>query len=182
MNRKIYTQLLIKVTPDNEISGYETKENCHAGEGILHRAFSIFIFNDNKELLLQKRSNLKSLWPLFWSNSACSHPHKGESYDEASKRRLKEELGIDTHLQYLYKFQYQAKFNELGSENELCAVYIGKENGAIKVDPQEIVQWKYISIEQLNESIKNSSGDYTPWFRMEWERICSSYMNEILKL
>ena len=86
---------LILVDESDNILGYETKVKAHEGIGILHRAFSLFIFNDKKELLIQKRSQDKPLWPMFWANSVCSHPRKGEEYDTAIHRRLKEELGIE---------------------------------------------------------------------------------------
>ena len=85
---------LILVDKYDNVLGYKSKAECHEGEGILHRAFSIFIFNDKNQLLLQKRSAKKLLWPLYWSNSCCSHPRKGENYETATHRRLKEELGL----------------------------------------------------------------------------------------
>ena len=92
---------LILVDKDDNVLGYKDKLSCHEGDGILHRAFSIFIFNKKKQLLLQKRSDQKLLWPLFWSNSCCSHPRQGEDYETAIHRRLKEELNIDTELKNL---------------------------------------------------------------------------------
>lgn len=149
----------------------EDKLRCHEGNGILHRAFSAFIFNEKDELLIQKRSRLKRLWPLHWSNSCCSHPRKGESYDEAAERRINEELGIECRLEFLYKFIYNAKYRNLGSENELCAVLAGKVNHdlKIKVDPKEIAECKFVSIEELKKNIKENPDIYTPWFKMEIE-------------
>jgi isopentenyl-diphosphate delta-isomerase len=162
---------LILVDPRDNIIGYENKEKCHQGEGLLHRAFSIFIFNDETQLLIQKRSAEKLLWPLHWSNSACSHPRKGESYDEAAIRRLKEELGFQTSLQLLFNFQYQARFRNIGSESEMCSVYVGKANGIVRANPNEIAEWKYMGLEKLNRGILAQPHLYTPWFRMEWGRI-----------
>ena len=98
---------LILVDAKDNIIGYESRERCHQGKGLRHRAFSIFIFDDQKQLLVQRRSVEKVLWPLHWSNSLCSHPRRGESYEEAAMRRLKEELGFETPLQLLFKFQYE---------------------------------------------------------------------------
>ena len=81
---------LLIVNKKDEILRSETKEKCHEGKGILHRAFSVFIFNNKNQLLLQKRSKFKLLWPLYWSNSCCSHPKKGENIQSAAKKRLKE--------------------------------------------------------------------------------------------
>ncbi len=175
-------ELLILVDEnDNEI-GYNTKDICHNDLGILHRAFSIFIFNDQKKLLLQKRSKEKRLWPMYWSNSCCSHPRKGESYEYATNRRLEEELGLKTDLKYLYKFQYQVKFNDTGSENELCAVYIGKSNELPKINNTEIADWKYISINELDKQFQKNPQDFTPWIKIEWQELRTKYMDQILAL
>jgi isopentenyl-diphosphate delta-isomerase len=173
---------LILVDAEDNVLGYETKETCHQGKGKLHRAFSIFIFNRNKELLIQKRSALKPLWPLYWSNSVCSHPRKGEADLDAANRRLKEEIGIEAPLQFLFKFQYQASFKGIGSENELCSVYIGKTDVPITANPQEIDQWKYINLEELDRDIKVHPEIYTPWFKMEWQRICKNHMKAVENL
>jgi len=170
---------LILVNQDDNILGYKDKVECHEGDGILHRAFSIFIFNQKNQLLLQKRSNQKLLWPLFWSNSCCSHPRQGEDYETATHRRLKEELGIDTDLKYLFKFQYKANFLDIGSENELCSVYIGRSDDDIIVNDNEIAEWKFVDIDQMEKEMELHPENFTPWFKMEWERIKKEYKNEI---
>lgn len=175
-------ELLILVDENDMEIGWETKDVCHNGQGLLHRAFSIFIFDDKKQLLLQKRSTHKRLWPLFWSNSCCSHPRKGESYQFATARRLKEELGLTTPLQYLYKFKYQALFGDLGAEHELCSVYIGKTDQTPKVNKTEIDDWKFISIDALNGQMKAQPENFTPWFKMEWDHILKHYKDTILSL
>ena len=128
---------------------------------------------------MQKRSDQKMLWPLFWSNSCCSHPRKGEDYEIAIHRRLKEELGIDTDLKYLFKFQYQANFKDIGSENELCSVYIGESNDPIIVNENEIAEWKFVDIEQMEKEMEDHPENFTPWFKMEWKRIKDEFKNEI---
>lgn len=170
---------LILVDEKDNILGYKSKAECHEGDGILHRAFSIFIFNDKNQLLLQKRSDQKLLWPLFWSNSCCSHPRQGEDYEKAIHRRLKEELGIETELKYFFKFQYQVNFKEIGSENELCSVYIGKSDDTIIVNENEIAEWKFIDIDEMESEMENNPENFTPWFKMEWERITKEFKNEI---
>ena len=173
---------LILVDADDNILGYQDKLSCHFDDGVLHRAFSIFIFNSAGEVMMQKRSDQKMLWPMFWSNSCCSHPRKGESYEIATQRRLKEELGIETELKYLFKFQYQAKFKDVGSENELCSVYIGKSDEQISVNDNEIAEWKFFTIDELNQRLEKNSSAFTPWFKMEWERIQKEYWTEIENL
>ncbi len=174
-------KLILVDKEDNEI-GYKSRAECHKGEGILHRAFSIFIFNDKKQLLLQKRSQQKQLWPLFWSNGCCSHPRKGEDYETATHRRLKEELGIDTELKYLYKFQYQVPFENIGSENELCSVYIGKSNDTVVVNENEIAEWRFITTDEMEKEMETQPEYFTPWFKMEWDQLKKQYMDNIYDL
>jgi isopentenyl-diphosphate delta-isomerase len=166
---------------DNAI-GLKSKEKCHDADGILHRAFSIFIFNDKRELLIQKRSKFKRLWPLYWSNTCCSHPGANESYLEAAERRLKEEVGFTCRLKYLYKFRYKAKYLNKGSENEICAVLIGRSNQKRIHNPKEISDSKLISLAELREDIKENPEKYTPWFKIELKELFSSYKRELRKL
>ena len=175
-------ELLILVDEKDEVVGYKDKNACHNGDGILHRAFSVFIFNSNNELLIHQRSGQKRLWNLFWTNSCCSHPRKGETYEIATQRRVKEELGLEVDLTYLYKFQYQARFGEEGSENELCSVYVGKTDELPKVNPNEISDWRYLSIDEMNKELAEHSEKYTPWFKMEWKTITENYLDIIKAL
>ncbi len=131
---------------------------------------------------MQRRSDKKHLWPLFWSNSCCSHPRKGESMAEAASRRLEEELGISTSLIYLYKFQYQARFKDVGSENELCSVYVGKSDDTVKTNPNEIAAWQFMDTAELEQEIKQFPERFTPWFKMEWERLRRDHWPRIQEL
>ena len=114
-------QLILVDDQDREL-GFKSKGDCHAGKGVLHRAFSIFVFNGDNELLLQQRSPTKLLWPNYWSNTCCSHPRRGESMDDAVTRRLVQELGFDCPLEFLYKFKYQAQF---GTRRRRARVLLG---------------------------------------------------------
>ena len=167
-------QLTLVDGRDNVI-GYEEKEKCHDGEGLLHRAFSVFLFNERGEVLIQQRSAAKRLWPLYWSNSCCSHPAKGEDYQEAARRRLKEELGISCPLTLLYKFVYQAAYGSAGSEHELCAVLVGQSSEAIKLDPGEVADFRWIDLGALAAEIGRSPESFTPWTKMEVEELLKSH-------
>ena len=171
--------LLILVDESDKALGFKSKSECHEGNGTLHRAFSVFIFNPLGQLLIQKRSSNKELWDLHWSNSCCSHPKKNEQMELAVKRRLKEELGIECPVHYLYKFTYHAKYKDVGSEHELCHVYVGLYDGEIKANPKEIDDWRFIKPDDLQERIRNSKEDYTPWMKIEWEMLTASYKREI---
>ena len=173
---------LILVDSNDNILGYKSKAECHDGDGILHRAFSLFIFNEKGELLIQQRAAEKRLWPLIWSNSCCSHPREGESYELAVKRRLKEELGLEVDLHFLYKFQYHAQWKDEGSEKELCSVYIGKSITQPKINGTEIADWKWISRGDLNADLEKNPDMYSPWFKMEWKEIQKSYWDKVKSL
>ena len=163
---------------DNEI-GTLSKLECHQKDGILHRAFSIFLFNEQGQLLLQQRSVKKNLWPSFWSNSCCSHPRQGEDILEAAKRRLNDELGLnEVKLEFIYKFSYEAAYKDIGSENELCSVFLGVINQKVNFNHNEIEQIKYINVSDLLIDM-DARTDYTPWFIMEWKALISKYINEL---
>jgi isopentenyl-diphosphate Delta-isomerase len=163
--------LILVDEADREV-GHLDKAQCHQGQGVLHRAFSLLIFNDAGELLLQQRSASKRLWPLYWSNSCCSHPRRAETMEAAIHRRLYEELGLRCPLQFLFKFQYQAQFDAAGAEQELCSVFVGRTSDPVRIEPSEISAWRWISPESLQAELAGSeAGKFTPWFVMEWERI-----------
>lgn len=172
--------ILILVNDQDIEIGNLSKVGCHSGKGKLHRAFSIFIFNHAGQLLLQQRSDKKPLWPLFWSNSCCSHPRQGESLENATQRRIKEELGLTCPLNFLYKFKYQAHYQDIGSEHELCHVFYGIHDGEVAVNSDEIADWCFLSIEDLSIDIQQNAEQYSPWFKMEWEKIQQEYLDSIL--
>lgn len=185
MNNSIVSfesERLICVDSEDNILGYKSKNECHNGQGILHRAFSLFIFNSRNELLMQKRAADKRLWPLIWSNSCCSHPREGESYEIATHRRLAEELGLKADLYSLYKFQYKAQWKDEGSENELCSVYIGKTNDQPVINPTEIANWHWISREDLKSDVSTYPDTYSPWFKMEWKEIQERFWDRVESL
>jgi isopentenyl-diphosphate delta-isomerase len=155
---------------DREI-GFLDKASAHLGQGTLHRAFSLFIFNQRGELLLQQRAAGKRLWPGFWSNTCCSHPRRGETLEHAIHRRLEEELGLEAPLQFLFKFQYQAQFDAEGAEHELCWVYAGYSSGQPKVNVNEISGLRFIAPDALDAEMAARSEAFTPWFKIEWARI-----------
>jgi isopentenyl-diphosphate delta-isomerase len=166
------SDLLILVDDADREIGHLGKGSCHQGRGVLHRAFSLLIFNGNGELLLQQRAPGKRLWPLYWSNSCCSHPRRGESLEAAGRRRLYEELGLSCPLRFLFKFQYQAQFDPTGAEYEVCSVYIGRCTEEVRVDRREILAWRWIGPEALRAELSGSeAARFTPWFKLEWARI-----------
>lgn len=161
--------------------GFLSKALCHDGQGVLHRAFSLLIFNDGGELLLQQRAPAKRLWPLYWSNSCCSHPRRGETMEAAIKRRLYEELGLSCPLHFLFKFQYQAQFGASGAEHELCSVFIASCTEEVRVNRSEILGWRWIAAEALQvEMSAGRAEQFTPWFKLEWARIWQDHRAAVL--
>jgi isopentenyl-diphosphate Delta-isomerase len=176
------SEALILVDEADREVGHLSKVKCHDGQGVLHRAFSLLIFNDAGELLLQQRAPSKRLWPRYWSNSCCSHPRRAESMETAIHRRLYEELGLRCPLQFLFKFQYQAQFEAAGSEQELCSVFIGRSGDPVRTDPREIMAWRWILPEALQAELAAEADKFTPWFKMEWARVWRDHRPAVLAL
>jgi isopentenyl-diphosphate delta-isomerase len=170
---------LILVDQDDQEIGFLSKADCHNGAGQMHRAFSVFLFNANGELLLQQRSDAKRLWPGYWSNTCCSHPRRGESMPVATRRRLHDELNIETSLEFIYKFSYQAEFGDAGSENELCHVYLGMTGDNVAPNDHEISAVRYVSADALAREFEAAPTHFTPWFKMEWMKLVEEYRDDL---
>jgi isopentenyl-diphosphate delta-isomerase len=174
---------LILVDEGDREVGHLSKDLCHRGHGVLHRAFSLLIFNAAGDLLLQQRAASKRLWPLYWSNSCCSHPRRDESMELAIQRRLYEELGVSCPLQFLYKFEYRAQFDANGAEHELCSVFIGRCTEEIRINRDEILGWRWVGPEALQQEMSGREAKkFTPWFRLEWARIWGHHRPAVLAL
>jgi len=169
------SERLILVTSDDSVTGHANKRTAHLGNGLLHRAFSIFLFSPSGKVLLHRRSDSKPLWPGYWTNSCCSHPREGESYEKATRRRLREELGVDATLQPLYRFEYQARYGHVGAEHELCTVFIGciNESATVSCNPLEIAAWNWFGVEEVDALVAACRDMFTPWFLLEWARLRS---------
>jgi len=172
-------QLILVDELDREI-GSKPKAECHVGNGVLHRAFSIFVFNGNDELLLQKRAASKPLWPNYWSNTCCSHPRYGESMEQAVIRRLDQELGFTCPLEFLYKFKYHAQYGSIGAEHEYCWVYHGRYDGPVDVNVSEIADWRWIGVDALERELAEAPDRFTPWFKLEWAHIRRNFLDSLL--
>ncbi len=155
-------------TADRELG---TMEKMEAHEkAALHRAFSVFIFNDRGELMLQQRAAHKYHSPLLWTNTCCSHQRQGESNIDAGKRRLKEEMGFEVDLDEKFHFVYKAEFDNGLTEHELDHVMVGYYNGEPTINPEEVASWKWIDMEVLQQDMKDHPQDYTAWFKIIFER------------
>ncbi len=153
---------------DNPI-GIEEKLKVHK-QGKLHRAFSIFVFNSNGDLLIQQRNKTKYHCGGLWANTTCSHPRTKESVIEASHRRLKEEMGFDCQLKKLFKFHYKASFDNGLTENEIDTVLVGFYDGNPKINKQEVSDYKWISLKELEKDIIDNPNKYAIWFKIAIKR------------
>ena len=161
---------MILVDQHDNALGVMDKMEAHE-KGLIHRAFSIFIFNSQGEMLLQQRALHKYHSAGLWSNSCCSHPYPGEEVKQAAKRRLMEELGFETSLEKIFDFIYQASFENGLVENEFDHVFVGRYDGAIKMNLEEVNDYVFKPMEQISLELKNKPGRYTEWFKICFPKI-----------
>ncbi len=161
---------VILVDQEDRELGLADKKAAHLGQGRIHRAFSIFVFNNKGEFLLQKRAAGKMLWAGYWSNTCCSHPRPGEDVSMAGQRRLQEELGFSCKLKKIGSFFYSALFYNIGLEKEFCHVLVGKYNGEVRPDPEEIEEIKWLSWLEILRTVREDPDSWTPWLKMELEK------------
>ncbi len=153
---------------DNQIGTGEKMEVHRAGK--LHRAFSVFVFNNRGEMLLQRRALTKYHSGGLWTNTCCSHPRPEEKTMDAARRRLMEEMGFVCELKEVDSFVYKTEFEGL-FEHEFDHVLIGKYEGEIKENKDEVEEWKWISLDELGIDVKNNPDKYTSWFKIALERL-----------
>ena len=158
------TDKVILVNENDQEIGTEFKLKAHV-EGKLHRAFSIFIFNDKGKLLLQRRALSKYHSGGLWTNSCCSHPKPKEEVVDATHRRLKEELGFDCEMKELFSFLYKSKMDKGLIENEFDHVFVGKFNGIPQINKEEVEEIKWVGYNLLREDVKKNPEKYTYWFK-----------------
>lgn len=157
---------------DEQDNAVGTMEKMEAHEkGLLHRAFSIFIFNSKGEMLIHQRAIEKYHSGGLWTNACCSHPRKGETTEEAAHRRLVEEMGFDCDLFEQFQFIYQASLDHGLIEHELDHVLFGTFNGYPKPNPDEVMAWKYVTMADLQEDIQLNPDKYTVWFKIALQAI-----------
>ena len=149
---------------DDEVGTMEKME-AHR-QGILHRAFSILLFNSKGEILLQKRARKKYHSGGLWTNTCCSHPNPQETMGQATRRKLKQEMGIDLQTEFAYKFIYKARLDNDLVEHEYDHVFIGQYDGAPLVNAEEVEDWKFVDLHDLREDVKKNPEEYTYWFRL----------------
>lgn len=149
---------------DNELGSME-KIEAHE-KAVLHRAFSIFIFNDKGQMMLQQRALSKYHSPGLWTNTCCSHPRPGETLEVATRRRIVEEMGFSCEMEEVLDFIYKAPFDHGLTEHELDHVFMGKYNNDPVINPGEVEAWKWIELSDLLRDVEENPDKYTVWFKI----------------
>ena len=156
---------VILVDTDNNERGTMEKLEAHR-KGVLHRAFSILLFDSSGKILLQKRSQNKYHSAGLWTNTCCSHPLPGETLEMATRRRLHEEMGIDMQPGYSHTFIYRAELDKGLIEHELDHVFMGTYDDAPQINKEEVEDWKFVDLQWLREDSLKHTASYTAWFRL----------------
>jgi isopentenyl-diphosphate delta-isomerase len=158
-------EFVILVDSNDKPIGREEKVKCHLPNGKLHRAFTALIFDNDGNLMLTKRAKEKMLWPGDWDGTFASHPRESETYVSSAERRMPEELGIESKVDYLNKFEYHVPYKDIGSENEVCGTLMGiiEHSTEVKKIEGEIDEIKWISSKKLQEEMKNAPEIFCPW-------------------
>lgn len=165
----IQEEFVILVNENDEPIGLMPKQEAHV-KALLHRAFSVFILNDKNEIMLQQRAAHKYHSPLLWANTCCSHQREGESNIEAGNRRMQEEMGFSVPLKELFSFIYKAPFSNGLTEHEFDHVMVGYSNQDPVINPDEVADWKWMSIEDVQQDMKKQPEIYTEWFKIIFDQ------------
>ena len=161
---------LILVDGHDRPVGVMEKMEVHR-QALLHRAFSIFIFNSKGEMLLQKRAAVKYHSPGLWTNACCSHPAPGQTTEEAAQKRLQEEMGFSIPLQKAFSFIYKAEFDNGLTEHEFDHVFTGIYDGAVSPAPEEVSDYCYRNMDTIRNAMANDPDAYTAWFRIAFPKL-----------
>lgn len=167
-------EFVVLVNEKDEVLGTMEKHQAHEA-GLLHRAFSVFIFDEKGRLLMQKRAATKYHSPSLWTNTCCSHPRETETYLDAAHRRLREEVGFDCELQEKFHFIYRTQFDNGLFEHELDHVFVGNYEGEVQFNPNEVQEIHWISLDDLKNELLDHPDHFTVWFKI----IFDEYLNQL---
>lgn len=156
---------------ENDIqTGVAEKLEAHE-KALLHRAVSVFVVNSGGEWILQRRAFDKYHSNGLWTNTCCTHPHPGESVFDAARRRLREEMGIETNVTWLFSFIYKERLDNDLTEHELDHVFLGITDSEPLINTSEVEEWEKISYPELHDDITQNPDKYTYWFRAVYEKV-----------
>jgi len=167
------TEQVILVDQNDAPLGTMEKMEAHE-KGVLHRAFSVFIFNEKNELMLQQRAWHKYHSPGLWTNTCCSHQRMGEDSVSAGRRRLREEMGFEVPLEFKVSFIYKAPFDNGLTEHELDHVLVGHFEGEPKINSEEVASWKWMPMDELIQDMAENPDQYTVWFKIIFDKYCEN--------
>lgn len=169
-------EFVVLVDQNDQKLGLMEKQQAHIA-GLLHRAFSVFVFNSKGELMIQQRAASKYHSPTLWTNTCCSHPRDNETYEQAAHRRLEEEMGFDCELDYKFNFIYKAHLENDLIEHELDHVFIGTFDDEPKLNPDEVMAYRWVELDDLKKDMEKNPQNYTAWFKIIFEHYVS-YIEE----
>jgi isopentenyl-diphosphate delta-isomerase len=147
-------------------------------KGLLHRAFSIFIFNDQNQMMIHQRALDKYHSPGLWTNACCSHQQPNETNEHAAHRRLMEEMGFDCELTKEFEFTYKAEFSNGLIEHEYDHVFTGIFHGVPNLNKQEVNDWKWVDLDELEKMIFKNPEKFTPWFLISWQKVVENRLKK----
>lgn len=162
-----FKEQVILVNEQDEMLGTMEKYEAHR-QGLLHRAFSVFLFDANGRVLLQRRARTKYHSASLWTNTCCSHPRPGEQLAMAAERRLHEEMGLSAQLEQRFNFTYKADVGNGLFEHELDHVFFGRTNDTPKPDPTEVQDWRYLEVDELSAELEAHPERFTAWLHICW--------------
>ena len=162
-------EMVILVDENDQQVGLMPKMEAHE-KALLHRAFSVFVFNDKKELMLQRRALDKYHSPGLWTNTCCSHQREGETNIEAGKRRLQEEMGFSVPLEDSISFIYKAPFDNGLTEHEFDHILLGEFNDTPVLNPDEVSEWKWMTLPKVKQDMQDNPQLYTEWFKIIFDK------------
>lgn len=165
-------EFVVLVDEQGSETGVMEKMAAHRAAA-LHRAFSVFVFNSNGQLLLQRRADHKYHSGGLWTNTCCSHPRPGEGMGEAARRRLQEEMGLDCELEEIFSFVYHAHLDHGLSEHEYDHVLVGRCDADPFPNPDEVSEWRWANLDELEQDRTLNPNRYTAWFHLAFPRVLS---------
>lgn len=173
-------EYVILVDEQDAELGTMEKMEAHR-KGVLHRAFSVFVFNADNELMLHRRALEKYHSGGLWTNTCCSHPRKGETVEQAAHRRLMEEMGFDCDLEVQFNFIYRSELDNELTEHELDHVVFGRFDGEPNINLDEVAEWKYMSMDAVRDDIATNPEMYTEWFKIVFEEAYQYFKETVLQ-
>lgn len=164
---------IIRVDENGRILGEEEKVECHTGEGRLHSAYLVMLYDASGRLMLARRSRVKMLWPGFWDGTVASHYHLGEDRMAGVRNRVRHEMGaICSRLEYRFRFRYRSAYLDIGVEDEICDVFrcTDLRGSDIRPDPEEVSDFRFHDPGEVEKILQDRAGELTPWFILAWRR------------